>query len=285
MRAQLVCSLALVAAWSTTTAGQRVPRPSADDVVARAAGYVVRFVDEFTSVVAEENYSQRVDWFKGDTRVLKADFMLVKIGPGAVWMPFRDVFQVNNAAVRDRDDRLVNLFLERPDEAAAQALAITAESYRFNIGFNRTVNNPLLALTLLQDLYRSRFSFELAGSDTIGKAQVWTLRFEEKARPTVIKGSGNSDLAAHGRYWIDQANGTILRTELQLDDKNQKTRILTTFESDNRFRLAVPVLMEETYVPSKGPRTIARAQYGRFRRFEVKTEEAMKPQAPQAPAK
>ena len=57
---------------------------------------------------------------------------------------------------------------ERPDEAAAQALEVTKESDRFNIGFTRTVNNPLLALALLQELYRSRFSFELGGSETIG---------------------------------------------------------------------------------------------------------------------
>jgi hypothetical protein len=285
MRAQLVCSLALVTAWSATTAGQRATRPSTDDVVARAASYVGRFVDEFTSVVTEEDYSQRVDLLNGARRVLKADFMLVKIGPGALWMPFRDVFQVNNSAIRDRDDRLVTLFMERPDEAASQALAITTESYRFNIGFNRTVNNPLMALTLLQDRYRSRFSFELGGSDSISRTPVWILRYEERSRPTVIKGRGNSDLPAYGRYWINQVNGTVLRTELQLEDKTQKTRILTTFEPDDRFKLAVPVLMEESYVPSVGPRTIARAQYGRFRRFEVKTEEAMRPLIPQPPAR
>lgn len=106
--------------------------------------------------------------------------------------------------------------------------------------------------------------------------RVWVVSYEEKTRPTLVRGSAGGDLPAHGRFWIDQRAGTVLRTELLLDDRFQRSRILTTFAPDERFPVAVPVRMEENYVPSGESPTFAMATYGRFRRFQVKTEEALK---------
>jgi hypothetical protein len=209
-------------------------------------------------------------------RELKADLLLVNIGPGAMWMPFRDVFEVDGSPVRDRGERLVKLFTEQPSLATEKAAAISKESYRYNIGPERNVNNPMLALALLQPLYRSRFTYDLVGSDTLNKTPVWIVRYTERARPTLIRGSTGWDLPARGRYWIDQRSGMVLRTELLLDATDQSTRVLTTFELDDRFQVAVPIRMEETYAPATAPRTTAVATYGKFRSFQVATEEEIK---------
>jgi hypothetical protein len=275
---RIAAAILLSIVCATPAAAQR---PAVDTVVQSAAEYVQRFVTQFTSVVAAEQYVQRVEStnFNSVTlarRDLKADFLLVKIGTGALWMPFRDVVEVDGRPLPDHGDRLVNLFSERPGEAAEKGAAITKESYRYNIGAERNVNNPFLSLALLQSMYRSRFSYQLAGSETVAGTRVWVVRYKENARPTLIRGPSGWNVPAHGRYWIDQSTGTVLRTELILDESDSSTSVLTTFGLDERFGVAVPVRMEETYASDSGPRTTAVATYGRFRRFQVATDEEIK---------
>ena len=114
----VVLSVATIAAQSP---------PPIDVILARAGQYVSSFVERFASVVAEEHYVQDTlgnlptvalggrgsiqVGVRSRHRELKADFLLVKIGP-ADWLPFRDVFEVDGAAVRDREQRLQKLFLQ-----------------------------------------------------------------------------------------------------------------------------------------------------------------------------
>ena len=279
MRRRLFVSVAVLLASMAIVTAQR--RPTLDEVLALTIRYVGRLVNQFTSVVAEEQYVQRVDRAGGESRRLKADFLLVNVGTARQWMPFRDVFEVNGIPIRDHELRLVSLLTEHPAKGLEQAKAITAESYRFNIGFQRSINNPLLALAFVQDTYRSRFDFRMAGSEKINNIPVWVVAYEERARPTIVTGTKRSDLPARGRYWIDQGNGALLRTELQLEDSITKSRVITHFEYDQKFGVAVPVRMEETHATGLG-RTVATATYGRFRQFSVKTEEVLTTPLPPA---
>ena len=77
----------------------------------RAGGYVARFVDTFSNVVATEQYAQEVatdarlgsttgtrPW-RGRGAISKSEFLLLKVGGPLEWRPFRDVFEVDG---RDR---------------------------------------------------------------------------------------------------------------------------------------------------------------------------------------
>ncbi len=105
--------------------------PPMDVILARAATYVSSFIERFANVVAEEHYVQDTlgnlpavalggrssiqVGVQSRHRELKADFLLVKMGP-ADWLPFRDVFEVDGAAVRDREQRLQKLFVQSKAE-------------------------------------------------------------------------------------------------------------------------------------------------------------------------
>ena len=122
-----VLSLAVVLTASAASA--QAPAPSLESVLARTGIYVGRFIEQFSSVVAEEKYVQDtlgnlpiIMGGRGGVtstavnppsrhRELKADFLLVKVGP-LEWLPFRDVYEVDGAAVRDREGRLQKLFLK-----------------------------------------------------------------------------------------------------------------------------------------------------------------------------
>ena len=112
----------------------------------------------FSNVVAEEHYEQRTssNVLRGShggsqptSRTLVSDFLLVKLSGQDVWLPFRDVFEVDGKPVRDRQDRLTKLFLQPAATALQQAEQIVAESARYNIGVARNINIPVLALTVL----------------------------------------------------------------------------------------------------------------------------------------
>ena len=93
---------------------------SLNELLARATGYVSTYESAFSLLVAEETYVQEV-WRPGQAggnlsrnnpgggmqggaatkrQVLRSDYLLVQLGPGAGWMPFRDVFEVNAAKVK-----------------------------------------------------------------------------------------------------------------------------------------------------------------------------------------
>ena len=89
-------------------------RPPLQTILDRVGEYVLRFERQVSGVVAEEQYVQDAD--KSDRpfvthRELKSDLLLVRTGGGDAgsagsYVQFRDVFEVDGEAVRDRTDRL-----------------------------------------------------------------------------------------------------------------------------------------------------------------------------------
>ena len=269
----------LALAWQSGTAAQ--DRPTAEQLVARAGEYVAQFVAQFSGVVAEEDYNQR-HVRERLTRHLRSDFLIVQIPGGMDWLSFRDVFEVDGKPVRDRDERLVKLFLEPPSESLVRrASEIDRAGARYNLQGD-LLNNPLTALALVQDVYRQRLRWSLVRNDREVGPDVWSVRFEERQRPTILRGNANRDLPVNGLIWIDASTGRVVKTELRLDMggravgaglviRNQ-SEIVTLFQFDERFGIAVPVEMRETHVFGSAEVSTV-AKYGRFRRFGVTTTE------------
>ncbi|MBM3821180.1 MAG: hypothetical protein FJW14_19485 [Acidimicrobiia bacterium] len=272
----------VVLAWPAAAAAQN---PRAEDLVARATEYMAEFVAKFSGVVAEEDYQQR-HLRERTSRHLRSDFLIVQIPGGMDWLSFRDVVEVDGKPVGDRDQRLVRLFLEPPsDSLVRRAQEIDRAGARYNL-HGDLLNNPLTAIALVQDVYRARLRWSLVRNDREMGPQVWSVRFEERQRPTILRGNGNRDLPMNGLMWIESPTGRVLKTELRLDMggrgvgaglviRNQ-SEIVTTFRFDERFGIAVPAEMRESHVfGSSEVDTVA--TYGRFRRFGVTTEENVNP--------
>src|SRR5258708_313407 len=148
MRKRLVAALGGIALMLAPASGQE---PALDSVLARAGAYVVEFQRQLSGVVAEEQYVQDVRYplttgtranpLLARHRELKSDLLLVKPVGGDRWIQFRDVFEVDGKAIRDRSERLMKLFVSPSTSSAAQADLIIQESSRYNIGnLQRTVN-------------------------------------------------------------------------------------------------------------------------------------------------
>jgi hypothetical protein len=280
----------VVGACVAAGAGGRAQQaPAADDaflLVMKASAYVEAFQKGFGSMVAEERYEQAIRPVPGSTTrsnrsglgetVLLSDFLLVQI-PGEGWLPFRDVFERDGKKVRDREERLAKLFLADADSRSAvdQAKTIMDEGARYNIGnINRNINIPTLVLTLLTPFHRTRLRFELGKADEYGTA----IEFKETSQPTYITTTGGRSLPVYGRFWMDEASGTIRRTELHAVDTGVEAHITVTFQYDTVAGLVVPVRMEERYRRARDPNEVhGVATYSKFRRFQVSTSEAIEP--------
>jgi hypothetical protein len=264
------------------------PRTEFESLLDRASRYVESFQRNFGSVVAEERYEQTLRRVLGSNTtsvprggggptqtVLVSDFLLVQV-PGEGWLPFRDVFERDGKQVRDRQERLSALFLKGSSRSAFdQARAIMDEGARYNIGnVARNINVPTLPLPFLTELHRRRFSFKAGKRDDNEPGAV--IEFRETGRPTFISTTGGRDLPVSGRFWVDERDGMVLRTELHAVDTGVEAHIVVTYEADEGTGLRVPVRMEERFRRARDPMEVRGvATYSRFRRFQVNTSEEL----------
>ena len=252
-------------------------------VLLKASDYVAGYVKAFSSVVSEERCEQ-VLTRKGDrttaemtlSRVLLSDYLLVVVAGTGEWMPFRDVYSVDGVPIRDRSDRLLKLFVEAPPDAYKQALRIRDESSRYNIGTGiRDTNVPTFALQILTAEWRGGFTFKLKGRERLGDADTVVVEYLETASPTLVVGRAEEDIPSRGRFWIDPADGRILRTLFETRPNGGVNTLEVRFRYEPKLELLVPAEMIERR--NAGAETVeGRATYTNFRRFRVDTSMEIK---------
>jgi hypothetical protein len=269
----LACGLALA---SGLAAGAQEPKsPPLKELLDMASDYELQFVDRFSNVVAEETYIQEMTRPRAK-RTLRSDLALVRYPGAAQWLMFRDVREVDGKPVDDaaRNSRLMQLFLEPPRNAIRRAAEIAEAGSRHNLVDVGNINNPLIALAFLQPDYRTRFRFNRAGLEKTLGPQVRTVHFEEFQRPTILRANGNNDLFTRGLIWIDESTGRVVKTELRLGSTRQPVEVVTTYAFDEELGTNVPIEMRDWYPDGSGE-VRGVATYGRFRRFQVRTEEEL----------
>jgi len=238
-------------------------------LLSRVVGYVAGYRQQYSGIVADEDYTQRTP--TGQVR-LRSDFLLVKTEADEGWVSFRDVYDVDGAPVRDRDDRLKKLFLEPTVDSTVQLQKIKQESARYNLGgdVTRNVNVPLFPLLFLDPGNVPRFQFRLGGRrDSQGRR---TLYYEERRRPTMV---GN--MRASGSFVVDEKSGAVVQTmTIYADALNQSAEIVVQFTEDPKLGMWVPSSMHELYLGSTGSMIVTgTAVYSQFRRFQVTTDETI----------
>jgi VWFA-related protein len=241
--------------------------------MARLIDYVDAYERQYSVLVAEEEYRQAA---RGRTVRLRSDYLLVKPEKSTAWESFRDVYEVDGVAVRDRDDRLRRLFLEPGVDVQAQLGAIRKESARYNIGaVERNHNVPLFPLQFLTPENRPRFRFRLAGKKQTAGVDTWRIQFEEQSKPTIIGDLQGNDVVAKGWFLVDDITGAIVETGLELVENVSLGEVIVSFRHDPALGLWVPGEMTETYrtLPRLQLLSEGKATYSKYRRFQVKTEE------------
>jgi hypothetical protein len=239
-------------------------------------------------VVLEEDYLQQARAQVVTARTLRSDLAVIPDNEFG-WIEFRDVYEVDRKPIRDRQDRVVQLFTKPSADSLVQARRIVSEGSRFNLvpvglPLDRTINVPMAALIFLRTRNQSHSSFRRDGSESIAGHRVAVLRFTETTKPRLI---GSADeAAAQGAFWIEPESGHVLRTELGLRSRRGTTEVAATirvnYAEDARHKLWLPRQMEEEYVITDvAGRPVAeifgRAIYSNIRRFDVVVDESATP--------
>lgn len=270
--------------------------PSLAEVLARTTDYVNMLHKHLQGVVAEERYEQRsssldtgvVGGFRtyiNERRTLRSDYLLVQPEGSERYYGFRDVYEVDGRPIRDREERLTQLFLNDSASAEQQIQGILTDSARHNIGdVERNINTPTLALLFLRPSYKLRFEFVhvantspplgLDGPDNDDAAEVWVIEYAETWPTTVVRGRNGQNMPARGRFWIELATGRVLVSELIFESANFTATITVRYEADAAMGHAVPVEMRERYSTQSGSRVDGTATYTSFRQFQVQVNES-----------
>jgi hypothetical protein len=273
-------SIVLAVVFALLPAGILAQAPPADTLEAlldRASAYVVGYVKALASVVSEERYEQVVwrarstDGLQTPKRTLVSDYLLVLVPGASEWIPFRDVYSVDGVAIRDRNNRLLKLFVESRADALEQAELILAESSRYNIGnVTRDINVPTFALQFLLPGLRGRFAFRLKGRERIGGEDTTVVEFEERASPTLVVGRDYENVPARGRFWIEPRSGRILQTQMETRPAGMTTTIVVRYQREPKLDILVPARMDETHkLGSESVEGVA--TYTNVRQFQVET--------------
>ena len=279
--ARLIGALAIAAVAHPAAAAD----PPLKTVLERTGRYATEFHRQLSGIVAEETYTQAVRLRSGATaaggerRELRSDFLLVRAVNGQ-YVGFRDVFEVDGRPLRGREERLTALVRDPAESARAQIISILSESARYNLGdIERNVNAPTLPLTFLlpDNQWRFKFRHEDKGSRSTAtpvpgsthfavSTEVWTVSFEEKERPTIVRTPAGAPVPARGRFWIEPATGRVLMSELLLVRRDLSATIQVSYQSEPLLGFLVPIEMRELYDPRGADSVIeGTAAYGRFR--------------------
>ena len=270
MRTTLLTS-ALALSLVATLQGQIGNQPGSGfhTVLSSAMRYVMNYEQQFALLVSEEHYVQELQRppNPGDnlsrtnpgggmraggamnTQIIKSDFVLVQLGmDGEGWMPFRDTFEVKGKKVRDRNDRLLKLFLENDKRSFEKAAEFNENSNKNHLGnVARTINIPTLGMMLLHPRVNERFEFTDGGEETIAGRVLRRATYREAARPTLIKTTRGRDLALTGTIWIEPFSGAVVKTEMNAADPALRCQVTVSFRRDEALEMWVPEKMEEYY--------------------------------------
>jgi hypothetical protein len=273
--AHLVAVAILVGVWPAVAA-----EPRLKDVVARLDTYLTFYEAQLATLVAEEHYEQWMtsgrEGAESTRRTLTSDFGFLRLPGRQEWLGLRDTFSVDGVPVPDRQGRLDRLLAEGSAGQHDLARRIVEENARYNLGIvARTINVPMLALDYLGSRNRWRLSLQRRGEQEVDGRKLWTISFQEKERPTLVRTPRGRSRPAHGVVWVEPTDGAVVRTELAYDrgDESPEATITVRYRRDGALGLLVPVEMFERYIVDGGASARSEigtlATYTKFRQFRA----------------
>lgn len=253
-----------------TAAGAQTPRLR--DVVARLDAYLQGYEERLSNVVAEEAYRQWVETGSKAHRsklsqALRSDFALTLTPDGTRRVGYRDTFEKDGVAVRDREERLQRLLASG---AVGQAARIADQNARFNLGewlVTRNINVPTFALEIMNPRYRDRFKVRQRGVEAVDGRSAWLIEFREQNRLTFVRTPEGHDQPSRVVALVDVQTGEVLRTVLTFE--KIKASITVSYGHAPGIPVPVPIQMAESYVARTGELVGGEATYANFRQFQT----------------
>jgi hypothetical protein len=261
--------------------------PSLTEVLGLASQYVARVERAFPTVVLEETYEQTAETNKnlggstmgvtggggvaiveGDTvkkkRRSRSEVVWSRRGQSPVtWSGVKSVIDLDGMGTSNPPGRLASL-VSTPGGLDAQWAGLVTESRSDQLGpFDRDFNVALNALALLREDQRERLTFKKEGEERLSGVSAWKVSYVEQKGPAIWKSRGNVPLGTHGMFWIDPADGRVLRSRVEVGSgkTTEQFRIEVDYVPAPALGVLVPVEMREKYESDAG-KLVGKALYG-----------------------
>jgi hypothetical protein len=282
-----ICIVLLVwLGWTSSQASGVSSRRA--DIRELAAGYVDEYQKQLAAIVADEAYVQEIraqdpaDEGAPRSRTLRGEVFFMFAAAEREWMAIRDVKEVDGVPLTGTTDVRATL---RTLPAGQVAERMKSYNARYNIGrITRNLNEPTLALLVLDATHRSRFRFKAGKPRQAGDRRLVPLSFNERERPTLIRTPAGKPIYTSGELLVEPDTGRIWQSTLNAAVDAIKVQLTTDYSFDQRLELLVPTMFRERYEQGSpatsrgGGRTVrtrehevvvAEGRYSNFRRFEV----------------
>ena len=253
-----------------------------------AASYVDEYQKQLAAIVADEVYVQEIraqnppEEGAPRLRTLRGEVFFLFAVAEREWMAIRDVKEVDGVPLTGTTDVRATL---RTLPAAQVADRMKGYNARYNIGrITRDINEPTLALLVLDATHRDRFKFKTDKPRQAGDRRLVPLSFKERERPTLIRTTAGKPIYTSGELLVEPETGRIWQSTLDASVDAIKVQLTTEYAFDERLGLLLPTVFRERYEQgtvtssrASGRPTItpdhevvvAEGRYSNFRRFEV----------------
>jgi hypothetical protein len=273
LRALAVAALiaALPASPATTAMAAREPF---DDFIARARASWTAFEAALGSVVAREDYRQEARWpetpeGEAAVRDMRSEVVLIQIPGSDEWVTFRQVEEVDGAPPPEPAPSVTATLNDASRPLHDRIGLLVRAGSAYNLGdFERTINKPTFAPIVLRPEHARGVRFRREGTATLDGRRAAVVRFDETARPTIVRGRMERNVPMRGRLWLELESGQVLRSSLVMREARGKltATIDVNYGHDAGLGMMVPQVMRERY-ERQGHVVTAEARYSNYRRF------------------
>jgi hypothetical protein len=259
---------------ATATSSASAPPDGSDKLLDKARAAWATFEGALGSVLAEEDYQQQATWSatlpaESAERHLRSELLLFQVPGSTEWVTFREVATVDGAPPSRPPPSLVDTLADTSRPLTARVGTLVRASALYNLGdIERTINTPTFTPIVLRPEHRRRVRFRQEREDTVDGAPAVIVRFDETARPTIVRGRSTRDLPMRGRLWLAPGTGQVLRSSLSMEDR--RAALTATIDVDYGYDaglgMMVPQVMRERYERRQHVVT-GEARYRNYRRF------------------
>lgn len=259
-------------------AGSGAAGPELSDVLGRASRYVAQVERALALVVVEERYTQSAEMnrnlggstmgvtggggvaiVEGDTvktkRQSRSEVVWARRGEAPVtWSGVKRVLEVDGVATANAPGDLLRLATTRGDlDARWPALAAASRADQLD-GLPREFHVAPSALALLREDQRDRITFRKDGEERLFGVTVWKVSYVEQRGPALWRSLGNVPLGTRGAFWIDPADGRVLRSRVEVGTgkTTEQSRVEVDYGPDSALGVLVPREMREKYESDAG---------------------------------
>jgi hypothetical protein len=255
-------------------AAASAPPDATGDLLARARDTWTAFEAALGSVLADEDYRQEATWPKtlpgnAVVRRLRSELLLFQVPGSSEWVTFRHVEEVDGAPPSQPSPSITATLADTSRPLDARVGRLVRASAAYNLGdFERTINTPTFAPIVLRWQHAQRVRFRREEDTTIDGKRAVIVRFDETARPTIVRGRGTRNAPMRGRLWLNPDTGQVLRSTLVMKDSGAflTATIDVDYGYDGGLGMMVPQMMRERY-ERRGHVVTTEARYRNYRRF------------------